>query len=67
MTLQELLVINSSSKAHKAPEDLEVQQLKTAALLRKNKEAANKILLGALAQLENSSPRAEEVKETIWI
>lgn len=67
MTLQELLVHNSSSKAHKVLEDTELKQIKTASLLRKNKEAANKILLGALAQLESATPTSHEVKEQVWI
>lgn len=67
MTLQEILLLNSSSQAHKATVNVEAQRAKTAQLLKQNKAAANKILLEALATLSAESPTSIEVKEQIWI
>lgn len=62
MTLQNLLPQREQNFETK-----QVQAQKTAQLIAKQKEAAQKILLGALAHLESSSSTSEEVSKKIWI
>ena len=62
MTLQNLLPQREQNSETK-----QAQAHKTAQLIAKQKEAAQKILLGALTHLESSSSTSEEVSKKIWI